>query len=186
MVEGLTKLTKVNLGQATREQQQAENVRKMFLAMANDMRVIPIKLTDRLHNLRTLEYCRSEKRVRKARETLEIYAPIAHPPGHGQIKSELEDLAFMNLEPEKYRAIKEQMDEMRTERAASLQEAMERIREKLKEGGIKASINGPPQAPLQHLPQDAEAEHHLQRGVRSHRHPCHRHHGWRNVTPCWA
>ncbi len=144
LVEGLTKLTKVNLGQATREQQQAENVRKMFLAMANDMRVIPIKLTDRLHNLRTLEYCRSEKRVRKARETLEIYAPIAHRLGMGQIKSELEDLAFMNLEPEKYRAIKEQMDEMRTERAASLQEAMERIREKLKEGGIKASINGRP------------------------------------------
>lgn len=144
LVDGVTKLTKVSLGQATKEQQQAENVRKMFLAMAKDMRVIPIKLADRLHNMRTLEYCMSKKRMRKARETLEIYAPLAHRLGMGQIKSELEDLAFMHLYPQEYSTLKEQVQRMQVERSAYLNECMNAIREKLRENGIEATLNGRP------------------------------------------
>jgi len=144
LVDGVTKLTKVSLGHATREQQQAENVRKMFLAMAKDMRVIPIKLADRLHNMRTLEYCLSEKRIRKAKETLEIYAPLAHRLGMGQMKSELEDLAFMHLYPEEYRNLREQVERMQVERSAYMAESMKAIREKLKENGIEATLNGRP------------------------------------------
>ena len=144
LVDGVTKLTKVSLKKATREQQQAENVRKMFLAMAKDIRVIPIKLADRLHNMRTLEYCHSEKRVRKARETLEIYAPLAHRLGMGQIKSELEDLAFMHIEPEEYSLLKDQLERMKVERQAYLEESSAAIAAKLEENHIKATINGRP------------------------------------------
>lgn len=144
LVDGVTKLTKVSLGQASREQQQAENVRKMFLAMAKDMRVIPIKLADRLHNMRTLEYCLSAKRIRKAKETLEIYAPLAHRLGMGQMKSELEDLAFMHLNPQEYKSLREQVTRMQVERSDYMAESMDAIREKLRENGIEASLNGRP------------------------------------------
>ncbi len=144
LVDGVTKLTKVSLNNATREQRQAESVRKMFLAMAKDMRVIPIKLADRLHNMRTLEYCGSEKRIRKARETLEIYAPLAHRLGMGQIKCELEDLSFMHINPEEYASLKEQVSQMRVERSAYLEESMAAIAAKLKENGIEATLNGRP------------------------------------------
>ncbi len=144
LVDGVTKLTKVSLGQASREQQQAENVRKMFLAMAKDMRVIPIKLADRLHNMRTLEYCLGAKRIRKAKETLEIYAPLAHRLGMGQMKSELEDLAFMHLNPQEYKSLREQVTRMQVERSDYMAESMNAIREKLRENGIEASLNGRP------------------------------------------
>jgi guanosine-3',5'-bis(diphosphate) 3'-pyrophosphohydrolase len=144
LVDGVTKLTKVSLGHVTREQQQAENVRKMFLAMAKDMRVIPIKLADRLHNMRTLEYCLSKKRVRKAKETLEIYAPLAHRLGMGQMKSELEDLAFMHINPQEFKSLRERVRRMQVERSAYLNESMNAIREKLKENGIDATLNGRP------------------------------------------
>ena len=146
LVDGVTKLTKASdTGvMATKEQQQAESVRKMFLAMAKDIRVIPIKLADRLHNMRTLEYCKSDKRIRKAKETLEIYAPLAHRLGMGQLKCELEDLSFAQLEPEIYADISEKLKKLRIERGDFLRDAMETIKKRLDESGIKATINGRP------------------------------------------
>ena len=145
LVDGVTKLTRAGeTNKISKEQQQAENVRKMFLAMAKDIRVIPIKLADRLHNMRTLAYCNAEKRVRKARETLEIYAPLAHRLGMGQIKAELEDLSFKQINPMAYSEIKEEVEKLKSEREKMLAEAQERIAKKLEENGIKASIHGRP------------------------------------------
>ena len=104
MVDGVTKLTNSNLSHMlSKEDRQAENLRKMFLAIANDVRVVVIKLADRLHNMRTLGYCSKEKRVRKARETMDVYAPLADRFGMGAIKVELEDLSFSYLMPEECR-----------------------------------------------------------------------------------
>ena len=145
LVEGVTKLTKASLtGKQSKEHQQAENVRKMFLAMAKDIRVIPIKLCDRLHNMRTLEYCHSEKRVRKAQETLEIYAPLAHRLGMGQVKSELEDLSFMHIDPTGYQALKTKVEELREQRSGFLNKAMEQIRKMMEEAGIQGELHGRP------------------------------------------
>lgn len=145
LVEGVTKLTKASTtGKETKEQQQAENVRKMFVAMAKDIRVIPIKLCDRLHNMRTLEYCHSEKRVRKARETLEIYAPLAHRLGMGQLKSELEDLSFMHIDPIGYQELKTKVEQFREQHSDFLDKAMNEIREMMDEAGVEGEINGRP------------------------------------------
>src|SRR5690606_24867771 len=108
LVEGTTKLSKVHLQGTVRPEDvaiQAENLRKMFLAMAEDIRVVIVKLCDRLHNMRTLDALPPDKRRRIARETLEIYAPLASRLGIWQIKWELEDLSFRHLEPEKYKQI---------------------------------------------------------------------------------
>ncbi len=145
LVEGVTKLTKASTtGKQTKEHQQAENVRKMFLAMAKDIRVIPIKLCDRLHNMRTLEYCHSEKRVRKAQETLEIYAPLAHRLGMGQMKSELENLSFFHLDPVGYEKLKAKIQEIQDQRKDFLENAMRRIFDAMQQNGIKGSIHGRP------------------------------------------
>src|SRR4051794_21270839 len=105
LVEGVTKLTRVQF--ESREHADAENYRKLIVAMAEDIRVILIKLADRLHNLRTIEYMGKQTQVRKARETLEVYAPLAHRLGIYALKWELEDLAFQTLHPRKYEEIKQ-------------------------------------------------------------------------------
>jgi GTP pyrophosphokinase len=145
LVDGVTKLTKS--GQQTyitKKQEQSENLRKLFLAIAADVRVVIIKLADRLHNMRTLAYCNPYKRTRKAKETLEVYAPLAHRFGMGAIKGEMEDLCFMYLMPEEYASISRQFKEKQTERQETLDEAKRIIGETLKEAGIDASISGRP------------------------------------------
>src|SRR6187399_49446 len=114
LVEGVTKLTRITF--QSREQAEAENYRKMIVAMAQDVRVILIKLADRLHNMRTIEYLGKQKQAQKARETLEVYAPLAHRLGIHALKWELEDLAFQTLHPRKYEEIKQMVAERRTDR----------------------------------------------------------------------
>ncbi|MCE7963308.1 MAG: bifunctional (p)ppGpp synthetase/guanosine-3',5'-bis(diphosphate) 3'-pyrophosphohydrolase [Acidobacteria bacterium ACB1] len=103
LVDGLTKIA--HISDLSKARQQAENVRKMVLAMITDVRVVLIKLADRLHNMRTMEYLRPEKRARISQETLDIYAPIAHRLGMGKMRSELEDLSFKNLHPDEYKRL---------------------------------------------------------------------------------
>src|SRR5438874_8376956 len=121
LVDGVTKLTRVQF--QSREQAEAENYRKMVVAMAEDVRVILIKLADRLHNMRAIEYLGKQKQIQKAKETLEVYAPLAHRLGIHQMKWELEDLAFQALHPRKYAEIKAMVTERRTDREAHVREA---------------------------------------------------------------
>lgn len=145
MVDGVTKLTKTGAQDfITKQEQQAENLRKLFLAMANNVRVVIIKLADRLHNMRTLEYCDTAKRARKAKETLDVYAPLAHRFGMGAIKGELEDLSFMHLMPEEYEQLRVAIEPQQSERMELLQSAIATIRENLNKVGIEAEINGRP------------------------------------------
>ncbi|TMM25620.1 MAG: bifunctional (p)ppGpp synthetase/guanosine-3',5'-bis(diphosphate) 3'-pyrophosphohydrolase [Actinobacteria bacterium] len=122
LVEGVTKLTRIQF--QSREQAEAENYRKMIVAMAQDVRVILIKLADRLHNMRTIEYLGKQKQVQKAKETLEVYAPLAHRLGINKLKWELEDLAFTTLHPRKYEEIKAMVSERRTDRDEHVREAI--------------------------------------------------------------
>jgi len=134
LVEGVTKIS--NLGKKSKEEAQAENLRKMILAMTSDIRVVLVKLADRLHNMRTLEYLKPEKRKRIARETLEVYAPIAHRLGMSKVRSELEDLSFQYLEPEEYQRLKEEVESRRASTEAFLEEVKARIAERLTEEGV--------------------------------------------------
>jgi guanosine-3',5'-bis(diphosphate) 3'-pyrophosphohydrolase len=140
LVDGVTKLTGMTF--ESRDERQAENYRKMMVAMATDVRVILIKLADRLHNMRTLEALPKQKQVAKARETLEIYAPLAHRLGIHAIKWELEDLAFATLHPRKYREIKQLVAQQRDEREVYVNEAGRFLAEELKKVGIEAEISG--------------------------------------------
>jgi len=146
MVDGVTKLTKTGKNDMiSREDMQAENFRKMLLAIANDVRVVIIKLMDRLHNMRTLQYCSPEKQQRKARETLEVYAPLAHRFGMGATKCELEDLCMKYLWPEEYKKLEEAMVPYQEERMRTLRQAMDDIEKALKDAGIEgASLSGRP------------------------------------------
>ncbi len=145
MVDGVTKLTKSGEQDfITKQEQQAENLRKLFLAMANNVRVVIIKLADRLHNMRTLEYCDTGKRARKAKETLEVYAPLAHRFGMGAIKGELEDLSFMHLMPEEYEQLRAAIEPRQTERMELLKSAIDIIKSHLDGANIHAEINGRP------------------------------------------
>ncbi len=134
LVEGLTKIAQIS--NQSKEVQQAENVRKMLLAMVDDVRVVLVKLADRLHNMRTLHFLKPEKRLRIAQETLDIFAPIAHRLGMGKLRSELEDLAFQHLHPEDYRALAAQLEARRIEHEAFLQTTTARIEEKLREAEV--------------------------------------------------
>ena len=143
LVEGVTKLSKFNFSSKT--ERQAENFRRMFMAMAQDIRVIVVKLADRLHNMRTLEHLPDEKRRRIARETREIFAPLANRLGIGRFKWELEDLSFKYLEPESYRTIQQLVADKRGDREKRLQNVADLLRERLAELGIQCNdISGRP------------------------------------------
>jgi guanosine-3',5'-bis(diphosphate) 3'-pyrophosphohydrolase len=142
LVDGVTKLSKFSTH--SHEEQQAENIRKMFLAMADDIRVVLIKLADRLHNMRTLYALPSEKQTRIAHQTLEIYAPLAERLGMWSIKWELEDLAFKTLEPEAYRELSRMLDTRRKSRESFIHRAIEELRPELVRAGIEAELSGRP------------------------------------------
>ena len=140
LVDGVTKLTRVQF--QSREQAEAENYRKMVVAMAEDVRVILIKLADRLHNMRAIEYLGKQKQIQKAKETLEVYAPLAHRLGIHQMKWELEDLAFQALHPRKYAEIKAMDTERRADRESHVREAAAVLRAELDKVDIPAEISG--------------------------------------------
>jgi len=142
LVDGVTKLSKFST--LSHEQQQAENIRKMFLAMADDIRVVLIKLADRLHNMRTLAALPPEKQQRIARQTLEIYAPLAERLGIWQVKWELEDLAFKVLEPERFRELAKLLDTRRKSRETYIERAIDDLKPRLEAAGIKADLQGRP------------------------------------------
>ncbi|MBA3767416.1 MAG: bifunctional (p)ppGpp synthetase/guanosine-3',5'-bis(diphosphate) 3'-pyrophosphohydrolase [Acidobacteria bacterium] len=141
LVDGLTKIAQIST--VSREEQQAENVRKMLLAMIDDVRVVLVKLADRLHNMRTLQHLKPEKRQRIAQETMDIFAPIAHRLGMGKLRGELEDLAFQHLHPEEYRELAAQLEKRRPENEAFLKGVTARIEEKMHEEEVPyARIEG--------------------------------------------
>jgi len=142
LVQGVTKLGKIEY--KSKEEQQADNVRKMLLAMAKDIRVIIIKLADRLHNLRTLKYMPKEKQKQKAKETLDIYAPLAHRLGISKIKWELEDLSFRYLHEEVYYDLVKQIAQKRAEREVYIASIIEDLHKKLEEAEIDSDIEGRP------------------------------------------
>ena len=140
LVEGVTKLGKVPI--FTKEEQQAENVRKMLMAMSQDIRVIIIKLADRIHNMRTLSFMRPDKRREKAQETLEIYAPIAHRLGIRGVKEELEDLAISYLDPVAYKEIQEKLEHQQSKRKEYLDSIQKKISDRIKQVVPNSSISG--------------------------------------------
>ncbi|MFM7553374.1 MAG: RelA/SpoT family protein, partial [Actinomycetota bacterium] len=140
LVEGVTKLSRIQF--ASREEAEAENYRKMILSMAEDIRVIVIKLADRLHNMRTLSFLGKQKQLQKAKETLEVYAPLAHRLGIHSVMWELEDLAFATLYPRKYAEIESMVNERRADRERYVAEAGQILLAELEQVGIHASIAG--------------------------------------------
>ena len=150
LVDGVTKFTEaeyVASGSVTTPQTahaQAETIRKMLMAMAEDIRVVLIKLADRLHNMRTIEYLTPAKRIEKSRETLDIYAPLAHRLGIWEMKWQLEDMAFRQLDPEGYKEISERLNSTRTSREAYIHNALGILQNRLNEAGISAEVVGRP------------------------------------------
>jgi len=142
LVDGVTKLSRISF--QSKQEQQVENLRKMFLAMANDIRVILIKLADRMHNMRTLKYLPVEKQKKIARETLEIYAPLTHRLGMYKFKWELEDLALRFLEPQKYYELVQKVAKKRQEREGYIEKVRKELEQQLAFHGIKAEVQGRP------------------------------------------
>jgi len=142
LVDGVTKLNRLDF--TSKEEQQAESLRKMFLAMGKDIRVVLIKLADRLHNMRTLKHQRPERQVPIAKETLDVYAPLAHRLGIFAIKQELEDLSFRYIYPEEYRNLTELVGKKRKEREHVIELVMETLNRELAAQGIKCEISGRP------------------------------------------
>ena len=142
LVDGVTKLSKIPF--QSKEEHQAQSLRKMFLAMAEDLRVVLIKLADRLHNMRTLRHLPPERQKRIATETLEIYTPLAHRLGMWSLKWEMEDLALRYLDPEGYYDLVSRIAKKRQEREGELEEIMKTLAERLDEVNIKAEIQGRP------------------------------------------
>ncbi|HLC42106.1 MAG TPA: bifunctional (p)ppGpp synthetase/guanosine-3',5'-bis(diphosphate) 3'-pyrophosphohydrolase [Methylomirabilota bacterium] len=142
LVDGVTKIGKLEF--SSREERQAENFRKMLVAMARDIRVLMIKLADRLHNMRTLDYLSPEKRKKVADETLDIYAPLAHRLGMAKVKAELEDLALRALHSDAYQDLQKRVAKRRLEREAEINQVISIIQKKLGEVGIEAQITGRP------------------------------------------
>src|SRR5271154_6247432 len=138
IVEGVTKISKIDF--STKEEAQAENLRKMMLAMVDDIRVVLIKLADRLHNMRTLEHLAPERQQKIAKETLEIYGPIAHRLGMGKIRGELEDLGFRYLDPITYQQVHKAVEARRKKGEQFLARVGQVLRDKLKEAGITARV----------------------------------------------
>src|SRR6202040_2469313 len=138
IVEGVTKISKIDF--SSREEAQAENLRKMMLAMVDDIRVVLIKLADRLHNMRTLEHLQPERQQKIARETLDIYAPIAHRLGMGKIRGELEDLGFRYVDPISYQQVEEAVEARRKAGEAFLGRVEQIFHDKLNEAGITAKV----------------------------------------------
>ena len=164
LVEGVTKLTRIQF--QSREQAEAENYRKMIVAMAQDVRVILIKLADRLHNMRTIEYLGKQKQVQKAKETLEVYAPLAHRLGINKLKWELEDLAFATLHPRKYEEIKAMVSERRADREEHVREAAMTLQRELEKVDIPADIAGRAKHFYLDLRQDGQEGPRVQRDLR--------------------
>ena len=138
LVDGVTKLTQLNYS-SDKLELQAENLRKMFLAMAKDIRVIIIKLADRLHNMRTMQFMKPEKQKEKSKETMEIYAPIADRLGISKVKVELDDLSLQYLEPEAYRDLSEQFNAIKEYKENFVKEIMEEVDKRLIENNIKGN-----------------------------------------------
>src|SRR5436305_5667002 len=138
IVEGVTKISAIDF--ASREEQQAENLRKMMLAMVDDIRVVLIKLADRLHNMRTLEHLAPERQQKIARETLDIYAPIAHRLGMGKIRGELEDLGFRYVDPISYEQVQEAVEARRKPGEQFLEKVEKVLSDKLKVAGVTANV----------------------------------------------
>lgn len=141
LVDGVTKLTQLNYS-ADKVELQAENLRKMFLAMAKDIRVILIKLADRLHNMRTMQFMKPEKQKEKSRETMDIYAPIADRLGISKVKVELDDLSLRYLEPEAYQELSDKFNEIKGYKENFVKDIMEEVDKRLVENNIKATIDG--------------------------------------------
>lgn len=139
IVQGVTKISKLDF--ANSEERQAENVRKMMLAMVDDIRVVLIKLADRLHNMRTLQHLSAERQEKIARETLEIYAPIAHRLGMGKVRGELEDLGFQYVDPIAYQQVRDAVEEKRRQGEHVLAESEALVRAKMKEAGIECRVD---------------------------------------------
>ncbi len=150
LVDGVTKLDKVRYG----ENAEGETIRKMIVAMSRDIRVLVIKLADRLHNMRTVRYLRPETQERKAKETLEIFAPLAHRLGMNTLKWELEDLAFVTLHPKMYDEIVRLVADRAPSRDQYLASVIKQVEEDLKAAKIKALVTGTAEALLLDLPED--------------------------------